>query len=144
MSDAEKNLVTCCGLYCGDCYAHTGELAELAQALRDMLHKHNFEKVAEVIPFEEFTYYKECAAFLRALVALRCQQTCRGGGGNPLCEIRACCQEKGRAGCWECEQMEGCSKLKLLEPVHRDANIKNLRNIKKEGIDKWTTKKRYW
>ncbi len=53
-----------------------------------MLHKHNFEKVAEVIPFEEFKYYKGCAAFLRTLVALRCQQTCRSGGGNPLCEIR--------------------------------------------------------
>jgi hypothetical protein len=39
----------------------------------------------------------------------------------------------------------GCELLKVLEPVHRDANIKNLRAIKKQGINKWVTaKKRYW
>jgi hypothetical protein len=41
--------------------------------------------------------------------------------------------------------MEECELLKVLEPVHRDANIKNLRNIKKQGIDTWVAaKKRYW
>lgn len=144
MSNEEKQLVTYCGLYCPDCYAYSGQIASLAQELRELLDKYNFAMVAETVPFEGFQYYKEGDAFLEALTYMRCQKTCRGGGGNPACPIRECCQEKGVEGCWECDQFEQCETIRILEPVHKDANIKNLRNIKKEGTDNWPKKRRYW
>ena len=145
MDDEQRRLVTICGLHCEDCYAYTGLIAQLAGELRALLQQHNFAAVSQAVPFDGLQHYAQADAFLEALTFMRCEKTCRGGGGNPACEIRECCREKGFAGCWECGEMEECELLKVLEPVHRDANIKNLRNIKKQGIDTWVAaKKRYW
>jgi hypothetical protein len=65
-------------------------------------------------------------------------------GGPPFCKIRKCCQKKGIEGCWKCEEFETCKKLDFLEPIHKDAHIKNLRKIKKQGIDKFLEGKKYW
>lgn len=142
--DRSKNLTTFCGLYCGDCYAYTGRLARLAGELRKVLQQHNFSAVSKVVPFDGLQYYRECDAFLEALTFMRCKKTCRGGGGNPVCPIRECCHQQGIKGCWQCDRWEDCATLKILEPVHGDANRKNLRNIKKHGIEKWHAKKRWW
>ena len=145
MDDEQRRLVTICGLHCEDCYAYTGLIAQLAGELRALLQQHNFAAVSQAVPFDGLQHYAQADAFLEALTCMRCEKTCRGGGGNPACEIRECCREKEVAGFWECNEMEECELLKVLEPVHRDANIKNLRAIKKQGINKWVTaKKRYW
>jgi len=34
--------------------------------------------------------------------------------------------------------------LDFLKPIHEDAHPKNLRKIKKQGIDKFLSGKRYW
>ncbi len=139
-----KSLTTFCGLYCGDCYAYTKRLARLAGALRKLLREYNIAAVSKVVPFDGLQHYRECDAFLEALTFLRCEKTCRGGGGNPFCPIRACCQQKGFAGCWQCGEWKDCATLQILEPVHGDANKKNLRTIKKHGIEKWHLQKRWW
>lgn len=144
MNDIDRNLVAYCGLYCGDCHGYTGTIADLARDLRKELRKSRFDKVAEVIPFKEFQHYKECYEALGAMVKLRCKKACRGGGGPPFCKIRECCLKKGFEGCWECDQIDDCDKLEFLEPVHKDAHTKNLKNIKKLGVDKWMTGKRFW
>jgi hypothetical protein len=144
MDDEKARFVTFCGLHCTDCYACTGRIALLAKELRSLLQQYNFAAVSEVVPFDGLQHYAQADAFLEALTFMRCEKACRDGGGNPACEIRACCEGKSFAGCWECGKMEECELLKVLVPIHRDANIKNLRNIKKEGIDKWVkSKQRY-
>jgi len=58
--------------------------------------------------------------------------------------MRQCCQKKGIEDCWQCDEFETCEKLDTLKPNHGDAHLKNLRIIKKQGIDEFIKGKRYW
>ena len=78
------------------------------------------------------------------LVKFRCKRTCRGGGGPPVCKIRDCSQKKGFDGCWQCNEFETCQKLDFLKPFHGDAHIKNLKILKKSGVDRFLEGKRNW
>jgi hypothetical protein len=140
----EKDLIAYCGLYCGDCFGYKGIIADLARDLRKELRQAKFDKVAEGIPFKEFKHYRECYEVLGAIVRLRCHNACKGGGGNPFCKIRKCCQKKGFEGCWQCDEFEACNKLDFLKPTHGEANLKNLRAIKKRGSGEFIKGKRYW
>ena len=140
------DLIAYCGLYCGDCIGHKGEVADLARDLRKKLREAKFEKVARELSafFKEFNSYEQCYEVLGALVKFRCKRGCRGGGGPPFCKMRKCCQKKGIQGCWECAEFETCEKLDFLKPIHADAHIKNLRKLRKEGVESFITGKRYW
>jgi len=144
----EKDLVTYCGLYCGDCFAYQGKIADLARDLRKELRLAKFDKTVELLStipfFATFKDYQQCYEVLGALVKFRCKNTCRGGGGPPFCKMRKCCQKKGIEGCWQCDEFETCEKLDVLKPNHGDAHLKNLRVIKKQGIDGFIKGKRYW
>jgi hypothetical protein len=146
MSKQDKNLVAYCGLYCGDCFFYQGKIADLARDLRKELRKAKLDQnYKEFIKFAKgFEKFNQCYELLGAMVRMRCKRTCRNGGGPPFCKIRKCCQEKNITGCWECEEFETCEKLDFLKPTHKDAHIKNLRFIKKQGIDKFIESKRYW
>jgi len=135
-----------CGLCCEDCFFHKGEIADLAKELRRKLREGKFNKnYLEFAKFaKEFKDYPTCYSVLGAMVKMRCKHMCRGGGGPPFCKIRRCCQEKGLEGCWECEGFETCSKLDFLKPTHGDAHIRNLRKIKKVGVEEFLKGKRYW
>ena len=143
-----KNLVAYCGLYCGDCIGHRQKAADLARDLRKELRETKFEKTAEylaTIPFfTVYKNYKKCYEVLGALVKMRCKRACRGGGGPPFCKIRKCCQKREFEGCWECDEFETCEKLDFLKPNHGDAHLKNLRRIKKKGVDEFLKGKRDW
>ena len=95
----EKDLIAYCGLYCGDCFAYQGEIADLARDLRKELRQAKFDRQAEAMSaisfFEVFKKYGECYEVLGALVRFRCKRACRGDGGPPFCKIRKCCQRKG-------------------------------------------------
>ena len=142
----DKDLIAYCGLYCGECINHKGEIADLARDLRKKLREAKFDRVSRGLSkyFKEFNKYQECYEVLGAMVRLRCKNACKNGGGPPFCKIRKCCQKKGYEGCWECEEFETCKKLEFLKPIHGDAHIKNLRKIKKQGIDKFLEGKKYW
>ena len=150
MSEQDRNLIAYCGLYCGECFGYKGIVADLARDLRKELRQARFEKTAEVfatIPFsffKAFQNYPQCYEVLGALVKLRCKRACKGGGSNPDCKIRKCCQRKDFEGCWECEEMETCKKLDSLIPNHGDAHLKNLRKLKKKGVDEFLQGKKYW
>lgn len=141
-----KDLVTYCGLYCGDCFNYKGEIADLARDLRKKLREAKFARVSQGLSefFKEFKDYEQCYEVLGAMVRLRCGRSCRNGGGPPFCRIRKCCQKKNIPGCWECEEFEACEKLDFLKPVHEDAHLKNLRKLKKQGIDRFLEGKKYW
>ena len=139
-----KDLIAYCGLYCEDCPGYQGKIADMARDLRKELRKAKFARVVEGIPFPEFKHYKECYEVLGAMVRLRCKQACRGGGGNPFCKIRICCQKKAIQGCWQCDELESCPKLDFLKINHADAHLKNLGILKKAGADSFLEGKKYW
>ena len=144
----EKNLVSYCGLYCGDCIGYRQKAADLARDLRKELRDTKFDKTAEYLAtqsfFAEYKNYKECYDVLGALVKMRCRRACRGGGGPPFCKMRKCCEKNGFEGCWECDDFETCEKLDFLVPNHGDAHIKNLRRLKKKGMEEFLKGKKDW
>ncbi len=140
----DKNLIAYCGLFCNDCFGFNGKVADLARDLRKELRESKFDKLVDGIPFKEFKHYRECYECLGAMVRLRCKSACRGGGGNPFCKVRKCCQKKKIEGCWECDEFETCGKLDSLKQGHGDAHIRNLRKIKKNGADKFFKGKKDW
>jgi hypothetical protein len=144
----ERNLLGYCGLYCGDCFAHQGVIAGLARELLKELRAAGFADMAAALsPVPEFSVfrdYPQCHDVLGGLVRFRCKRACRGGGGNPRCLMRGCCLGRGLVGCWECAEFEECDKLHVLERGHGDAAIRNLRIIKRQGVDSFIAGKRYW
>jgi len=144
----DKELVGYCGLYCGDCAGYQGKVADLARDLRKELRRAKFEMTAramsEVPFFAAYKNYPQCYEVLGTMVKFRCKRSCRGGGGPPFCKMRQCCQKKGIDGCWQCNEFETCPKLDFLKTVHGDAHIKNLRILKKAGVDSFVNGKRYW
>lgn len=142
----DSNLIAYCGLYCGDCFGHKGDIADLARDLRKKLRQAKFDRVAQGISkyFKEFNNYQQCYEVLGALVRLRCKAACRNGGGPPFCKIRLCCQKKDIPGCWECQEFETCDKLDFLEPAHGDAHRRNLKKIATQGADRFLAGKRLW
>jgi hypothetical protein len=144
--EANKDLVAYCGLYCGDCFNFKGELADLSRDLRKKLREAHFEVAAQGLSryFKAFKNYEQCYEVLGAMVRLRCKKACHGGGGNPSCKIRICCQKKNITGCWECVDYETCSKFDFLKPIHGEANLKNLRKLKKQGVERFLEGTRYF
>ena len=144
----DKELITYCGLYCGDCYRYQGKIADLARDLRKELRKANFAQTAESLSeipfFATFKNYPQAYELLGALVKFRCKNTCRGGGGPPHCKMRKCRQEKGLDGCWQCEESETCENLDFLKAGHGEAHLKNLKILKKKGVAAFLAGKRYW
>jgi hypothetical protein len=126
-----KELIAYCGLYCGDCPNHKGEIADLARDLRKKLREAKFDRTAQGLSkyFKEFRNYEQCYQVLGGMVRLRCKRTCRSGGGNPACKVRSCCTKRGIGGCWECQEFETCQ---------------NLRKLKKQGTEAFIAGTRYW
>jgi hypothetical protein len=143
MSDEHLKKTAYCGLYCGDCAFGRGTIPDLARDLRKELRDNRFDKVADAIPFPEFKKYGDCYEVLGAMVKLRCKG-CRGGSRSRFCNIAQCAVKKGLEGCWECGDFSDCGKLDFLVPVHGDAHIKNLRAIRKVGVEEWAEGKRAW
>src|SRR4030042_49113 len=125
----DKELIGYCGLYCGDCFNHKGEIADLSRDLRKKLREAHFETAAQGLSryFKALQNYEQCYEVLGAMVRLRCKHACHSGGGNPSCKPRTCCRNKNSAGCWECADFETCNKLDFLKPFHGAGHLKTLR-----------------
>lgn len=61
-------LVAYCGLYCGDCFNHKGEIADLARDLRKKLREAKFDKGRLSKYFKAFRDYGQCYEVLGAMV----------------------------------------------------------------------------
>lgn len=77
---------------------------------------------------------------------LRCPRICRErSAGEADCRIRACCIEKGFYACYECDAFETCGEFEMLEELHGDACVRNLRAIREKGLDQWLVNgERFW
>ena len=144
----DKDSIAYCGIYCGECFIGQGKVADLARDLRKELRKYRFEKMAksfaEVPRFAVLKDYPQCYDVLGELVKLRCRKTCKSDGGPPFCKMRKCCRKKGIEGCWECEEFETCRELDFVKTYHGDAHLKNLRKLKKAGVEGFLKGKKYW
>ena len=144
----KTELIAYCGLYCGSCFGYQGKVADLARDLRKELRSHRFDLTAKTLAeydfFKIFADYAKCYEVLGAMVKMRCKKGCRNGGGPPFCKMRKCSQKKGYEGCWECDDFESCKHLDILRANHGIAHIKNLRALKKKGVDKFLEGKQCW
>ena len=143
-----RPIIAYCGLYCSECFSHTGIIADLARDLRKAIREERFDKTAESLSslsfFDDFKKFDDCYKVLGAMVKLRCRKGCRDGGGNPFCAIRKCCLKKEFEGCWECDEFKDCKKMDFLKTNHGDAYIKNLRKIKSKGKEEFLKGKKFW
>jgi len=144
----KEDLIGYCGLYCGDCAGFTQTVANLARDLRKELRHNRFDLMADMLAtipfFKEFKDYDKCYNLLGTMMKMRCKKVCKGNGGPPNCKIRNCARKKGLDGCWQCDDFSTCEKLKMLEPHHGKAHLKNLRKLKRQGPASFIKGKRYW
>jgi hypothetical protein len=144
----KRDLVAYCGLYCDDCLARKGRVADLATALKGELKQEGFEQFVEAVSdvpfFQALKKYPEFTEVLELLANSRCERTCKEGGADHGCEVRICCTEKGIEGCWVCGEFVGCDKLTFLEGVHGIAHIRNLRRLKRNGVSEFVKGRHDW
>ena len=146
MGKENEALIAYCGLYCAECFNYKGKIADLARDLRKELRKAKFDTATQGLSkyFKDFKDYDTCYRVLGAMVKLRCKRSCHDGGGNPMCKVRICCQNRGLTGCWQCAEFETCKRLDFLKPIHQDAHLKNLRKLKKAGVDEFLKGPKYF
>jgi len=90
-------------------------MPELAKWEQSLQHYAEFEKVMDGL----IKLFGECPG-------------CVGGGGDPNCAIRQCCQQKKFTTCVECAEIEKCEKLRRYAWA-----LEKLQEIKATGIEKW-------
>ena len=145
--NGKEELITCCGLYCGDCPMYHDKVSSLAEELDKELKYANFKKHADVFAqypsSKVFEKYDDFIEMLETLKGLKCAG-CRKRESQFICKIRECCEEKQITGCWECEEFNTCNKLDFLGKTHGNAVLKNLYILKEKGIEAFLDGERYW
>jgi hypothetical protein len=142
MDTQDEILTAYCGLYCGDCLRYKSKASDLANELSLELEKVKFDKYAKVksIQIKDFVNYQELISLLDEITRLKCDTPCRSGGDGCYegkCEFKKCVFSKGYQGCWECDELEQCSKFEYLKPFSGDAPRQNLLKIKDYGLKGW-------
>ncbi len=141
-------LVAYCGLYCGDCFWHTGRIARLAAELSKEIRSSGYDEYARYVSrFPTGSGLKEFGRFQEVLAVMQvpiCTKACRDGGCDPKCGFRLCCIKRGYDGCWQCERFEKCPGLAGLKQIHGDGYLKNLRALKRRGPAAFVLGPRYW
>ncbi|MGC1120448.1 MAG: DUF3795 domain-containing protein [Candidatus Methanofastidiosia archaeon] len=141
-----KELLAYCGGYCGDCLGHTGVIADAAANLKTVVDTYKVDQTVECVFPEQDEEYEKFYEMLEFMTNLKCPKICRERKDEEVsCEIVKCCRERGFFACYECDDLETCCHLKSkFSGLHYESNMKNLRSVKKMGLEKWLTKgKRY-
>ena len=120
-----KNLIAFCGIDCSQCFSYKMTVSDIAKSLKRELQSSKVKNFWKELPF--LGKYEPFKKSLDGLAMLRCPKGCLGGGCNPLCKIRKCCQKKNFRSCAECELMESCDKLAVISKGDKKANLKNLK-----------------
>lgn len=130
-------LAAYCGLYCGACDIYQKRISQAGSELKKVLDAMDFSEISPQVPgLEDYeTFYK----VLNTLIAFFGQcVNCQKGGGNPYCEIRTCCREKGFKTCAECPSLP-CDKIKVILDGYPLAS-ESLKEIQSIGLEKWCQK----
>lgn len=146
LTSEETHLIAPCGIYCGACDIMLGKSMGLAKEMYRIINGFN---IADVGPFFLGIEQERIIDFLKILEQWSKRDKCpgcQGGGGNPLCPIRACAHSQGFITCSECESMpcnlradnenrspEAAGFLELVTRRYTGWNIKNLERIREVG-----------
>jgi len=143
----KEELISYCGLFCGDCSMYQGKISSLAGELDKELRDADFKNLADVfaqLPFSKvFKHYDNFVEILNALKEINCVG-CRERQGQYKCEISECCGQKQIMGCWECKEVHTCKKLEFLQKTHGNAVLKNLDILKEKDLETFLDGERYW
>lgn len=140
MTEPSRDLLACCGLYCGDCIRYHSRASELSAELLAELERVGYAEYAEAqarAPTgpDEFADFDRALGVLGAIGKFCCETSCRQGGCLAFqCRVIACCQDKNLDGCWGCGDLEGCVELDFLVPFHGDVKLW-LRDIRDQGVE---------
>jgi hypothetical protein len=111
----EEDLITYCGGYCGACARWCGytEFRDLVVLLAEWVDAQGFQywMPQEMQEFDYREFRKGLGFFGKSDTWLVCQKGCRGGDGNPECEIRKCCKERGLETCFDCGEFP-CARFR--------------------------------
>jgi hypothetical protein len=144
-----KTLLAYCGFYCGDCLGHTGEIADATKKFMNVLDKYQFNQTAKCVFPDQLKDYDRFYEIVGFMTGLKCPMTCRERIDSTVsCEVRNCCINNDFYACYECDDFETCAKLKsLMNGLHYDASLKNLKAIRAMGLERWIAKgniHHYW
>jgi hypothetical protein len=142
----KEELLAYCGLYCGDCAGYSGDIADAAQQLKNTMERYKFQQTAKNLFPGELKDYQALCEKINFMAQLKCPKICRHRRADEVkCEIWKCCRGKGFFACHECGIFETCDKLQKMTGLHGASCIKNLRSIRKMGVEAWIRKgKRLW
>jgi len=146
-------LTAYCGLYCGDCLRFNSRALRLAGELAAELDQGGWEPYArakaaadpaQVKGAAQFADWQRFRGLLATLAGQACALPCRLGGDGCAgpCRVKACCREKGLAGCWQCAGLGGCPELSFLLPLHGQNLLANLELLRSLGPEKWAPRRR--
>jgi len=139
---SKKELLAYCGFYCGDCLGHTGVIADATKDFKKVLDKYQFERTAKCIFPDQLKDYDLFYEIIGFMTGLKCPMTCRERQDSDVaCEVRKCCVDNGFYACYECDDFEACDILKsLMDGLHYESLLKNLKAIKEMGLEEWITR----
>jgi hypothetical protein len=131
----DKDLITFCGAYCGQCSRFAGFTAfrEAAALLAEIADSHGYQYwMPEAAKGFDYAGFRKGLEFFRApKSSLICQRGCRNGDGRPDCPMRNCCRERQFDGCFDCGDFP-CQKVKWDEGA-----LKRARDYGKLGREEW-------
>jgi hypothetical protein len=104
----QQDLITYCGSYGGACARWSGypEFRRLVALLAEWVDAQGYQHWMphEAIEFDYAEFRKGLTFLGREDSWLVCKKCCKGGDGNPECEIRKCCRERGLEICFDCSE----------------------------------------
>jgi hypothetical protein len=130
-----EDLITYCGAYGGACARWRGytEFRDLVALVAEWMDAQGYQHWMphEVQEFDYDEFRKGLEFFGKEDSWLVCHRCCKGGDGNPDCEIRKCCIAHGLEICFDCDEFP-CAR------VGRDpAMIERARQYHAQGKLEW-------
>jgi hypothetical protein len=126
-----KQLVACCGIYCGHCFSRT-HIAPTAALLQDYMKRQGFETFGPYMP-----NFKEFWEFMKVLIEAEGCPGCKKDGGSPACAIRTCARDKNVEACPLCSDYP-CEKFSWLPSSESYPTLeKDNQLLRDNGLDAW-------
>ncbi|MBC7264031.1 MAG: DUF3795 domain-containing protein [Chloroflexi bacterium] len=104
----DEDLITYCGFYGGNCARWCGytKFRDLVALLAEWVDAQGYQHwmPQELHEFDYREFRKGLDFFSKPDTWLVCHRCCKGGDGNPDCEIRKCCRERGLEICFDCDE----------------------------------------
>lgn len=131
----EEHLITYCGVYGGSCARWCGyaPFRDLVVLLAEWVDAQGYQywMPHETREFDYNEFRKGLEFFGKNDSWLVCQRCCRGGDGNPDCEIRRCCRERGLEICFDCDEFP-CARI-----GEDSGMIERAREYEAQGKSEW-------